>query len=261
MVHDSFRCRYSPYRSRHGSEHTIGFLCRTDGSSGTTIDQLETTVWDSGPMGAQSMLLDILESIQIGNHGLLVPTNLWLAFDWLDSDLFQGSNWPLFLQISILQGAIAVNGLELHDSFCCCSWGWLGDEATSESFASVRLHHQTHFAAGMEFDCFENQYILGCTAFHVLPEFFNLDISRLVSRKQEHQRLNIVTIYNVYDWIMCSLSNGLALKSSWKVCLSSWTQEAKSSSCRWSAQDDAVDAGCNFSPQFLKAIPVQNKLP
>ena len=101
----------------------------------TTIDQLETTVWDSGPMGAQSMLLDILDSIQIGNHGLLVPTNLWLALDWLDSDLFQGSNWPLFLQISILQGAIAVNGLELHDSFCCCSWGWLGDEATSESFA------------------------------------------------------------------------------------------------------------------------------
>ena len=57
-----------------------------------------------GPMGAQSMLLDILDSIQIGNHGLLVPTNLWVAVDWLDSDLFQGSNWPLFLQISIFAG-------------------------------------------------------------------------------------------------------------------------------------------------------------
>ena len=125
----------------------------------TTIDQLETTVWDSGPMGAQSMLLDILDSIQIGNHGLLVPTNLWLALDWLDSDLFQGSNWPLFLQISILQGAIAVNGLELHDSFCCCSWGLTGRRGYLWVFCRVRLHHQTHFASGMEFDCFENQYL------------------------------------------------------------------------------------------------------
>ena len=159
MVHDSLP---SPYRSRHGWEHTVtrsvSDVALMDLLK-TTIDQLETTVWDSGPMGAQSMLLDILDSIQIGNHGLLVPTNLWVAVDWLDSDLFQGSNWPLFLQISILQGAIAVNGLELHDSFCCCSSGWLGDEATSEFFASVRLHHQTHFAAGMEFDCFENQYL------------------------------------------------------------------------------------------------------
>lgn len=107
--------------SRHAWEHAIVFLC---GDLVETIDQLETTVWDSGPVGAQRILLDILDSIQIGNQGLLAPSNLLrgLAVDWLDSDMLQGSN---FLQMSISKGAIAVNVLELHDSFCCCSWGWV----------------------------------------------------------------------------------------------------------------------------------------
>ena len=47
MVHDSLRCRYSPYRSRHGWEHTVtrsvSDVALMDLLK-TTIDQLETTV-------------------------------------------------------------------------------------------------------------------------------------------------------------------------------------------------------------------------
>ena len=210
MVHDSFRCRYSPYRSRHGSEVTIGFLCRTDGSSGDNDWSVGDDSLRFRPHGCSEYALGYFgfdpdwKPRAVSANKFVIGTRLtwfrfvsrfeltslftdfnfagrhssqWVGTPWFVLLLFVGVDWETRLPLSLLPRETAPS-----DPLCFRHGIWLLRES-----------------------------ILGCTAFHVLPEFFNLDISRLVSRKQETSKIE----YSHYIYDKYMIESCLAYRMAW----------------------------------------------